>query len=281
MTTHQTAAATADKAEGAARDAKDSDVLHHAARAGLLAYGVVHLLIGWLAIQLAFGNSQGSADNQGALKTLAGTPVGRPLLWLVALGFVALVVWQLTEAALGHEDEDDEKKRTAKRAASAGKAVVYAAIGISAAKVAVGGGSNGDSSKETFTAKLMELPAGTVLVGLVGVAIIAVGARLVYVGIEEKFRKQLEAGATGGNVGTAIVTLGKVGHVAKGIAFVILGGLFIAAAIQNDPKQSGGLDDALKTLLDQPYGKVLLPIMGVGIACFGIYCFGRAKYLKR
>jgi uncharacterized membrane protein len=281
MTTHHSAAATADRAEDAARDAKDSDALHHATRAGLIAYGVVHVLIGWLSLQLAFGGSGGTADSQGALRTLAGTPIGRPLLWIIALGFVALVIWQLAEAAVGHEDEDDEKKRTAKRVRSVGKAVVYGAIGVSAAKIAAGGGSSGDGSKETFTAKLLDLPLGAVLVAAVGLAIIATGAGLAYIGVTEKFRKQLEAGATGGTVGTAIVTVGKIGHVAKGVAFAILGVLFILAAVEHDAKQSGGLDDALKTLLDQPYGKILLPIVGLGIACFGVYCFARAKHLKR
>lgn len=277
--THQTAA-KADQLEDSARDAKDSEALHHATRAGLVAYGVVHLLIGWLALQLAFGQSDGTADNQGALRTLAGTPVGRPLLWVVALGFLALVIWQLAEAALGHEDSD-EPKRTAKRVLSVGKALVYGAIGVSAAKIASGGSSSGDGSKETFTAKLMEQPAGTVLVAVVGIGIVIGGIALAAIGYTKHFEKQLQAGATSGDSGTAIVTIGRIGYTAKGIAFVILGVLFVAAAIEHDPDKSGGLDDALKTLSDQPYGHVLLAIVGLGIACFGLYCFARARYMRR
>lgn len=274
------------QAAGAAQDgaqqAKDSDSLNIAARAGLVAYGVVHLLIGWLALQLALGNSGGDeADQQGALQTLADTPIGKPLLWLVALGFLALVIWQLAEAAVGHTEEDGAKQ-AGKRAISAGKAVVFAALGYSAAKVAAGSGSSsGDSSKETFTAKLMEHTGGQALVGLIGVGIFVYGGALIYRGWKEKFREQLEGGATGGQLGSAIVNVGKVGYIAKGIAFLILGGLFVVAAIEHDPEKSGGIDDALKTLLDQPYGHVLVAIVGVGIACYGLYCFARARHMKR
>ncbi|MEN0012362.1 MAG: DUF1206 domain-containing protein [Solirubrobacteraceae bacterium] len=275
----QTAARKADQLEDSARGAKDSRAMTRAARAGLVAYGVVHLLIGWLALQLAFGHAEGTADNQGALRALAGTPLGRPLLWLVALGFVALVVWQLAEAALGHESAD-EPGRTGKRAVSAGKAIVYAAIGFSAAKIAAGGSSSGNGSKETLTAKLMEHPFGTVLVGIAGVAIVGGGLALAYIGASGRFERQLQAGAGSGHSGTAIIAMGRAGHLAKGVAFVVLGALFVAAALSHDPKKSGGLDDALKTLARQPYGHVLLSVVGLGIACFGLYCFARARYVR-
>ncbi len=255
--------------------AKASESFTWLVRLGLLAYGVVHILIGWLAIQLAFGDSEGSPDKGGALQTLSDTPLGTPLLWVLVLGFVALVIWQLAEAAVGHEDEDDDKKRTAKRALSAGKAVVYAFIGYSAAKVAGGGSSgSGSSTEESLTGKLMDAPLGQGLVGLVGLAILALGVGLAVYGWKEKFTKHLSGS------GQTIVRLGKVGYIAKGFAFGVLGVLFITAAINHDPKKGGGLDDALKTMLDQPYGPVLVTAVGLGIAAYGVYCFARARDLR-
>ena len=62
---------------------RDSDALEHLARVGLIAYGVVHLLVAWLALQLAwFGGGGESADQSGAMSTLAESPVGKPLLWV-------------------------------------------------------------------------------------------------------------------------------------------------------------------------------------------------------
>ncbi|MBO9532939.1 MAG: DUF1206 domain-containing protein [Solirubrobacteraceae bacterium] len=265
-----------------AHAAKDSGGLDQLARAGIVALGVVHLLLGWLAIQLMFGGGGEQADQQGAMRELAGTPVGRPLLWLIVAGLAGLVVWQLVEAAVGHRDQDDEKTRTAKRALSVGKAVLYGALAWSAGKVAAGGGSgSGDSSGETFTARLMSQPAGQVLVGLVGLAVIAAGIYFVRKGITRNFERKLEPQATAGGTGTALVRLGIAGHIAKGVAYGVLGGLFVAAAIEHDPERSGGLDDALKTLLGQPGGDVLVGAVGLGLAAYGAYCFGWARHLRR
>ena len=52
--------------------------------------------------------------------------------------------------------------------------------------------------------------------------------------------------------------LGTAGYCAKGVALAIIGGLFGYAAITYDPKKAGGLDAALSTVRDQPFGTVLL-----------------------
>ena len=75
--------------------------------------------------------------------------------------------------------------------------------------------------------------------------------------------------------------LGKVGYIAKGVAIAIVGGLFCYAAITHDAKKSGGLDQALQTVLEQPFGQVLLTAIALGIAAYGVFCFARAKHLSR
>ena len=98
-------------ASGRAEQAGDSASLELVARAGLIAYGVVHLLIGWLAVQIAWSASDSkSADTSGALKTLASQPFGRILLWLVAVGLVALALWQASEAIWGYRNSDGAER---------------------------------------------------------------------------------------------------------------------------------------------------------------------------
>ena len=43
----------------------NSDWLDWAIRAGLICYGVVHLLVGWLSLQLAFGRHEREGVQQG------------------------------------------------------------------------------------------------------------------------------------------------------------------------------------------------------------------------
>lgn len=263
-----------------AEQAHHSDWMDHAIRVGLVAYGIVHLLIGWLALQLAFGEKEDSASNSGALHYLAQQPMGGALVWMIAVGMFFLVVWRLLEFGFGFRDESDDKKRWRKRATSLFKAVIYGAIGWSAVRVATGSGSSGGGTDST-TAKLMDLPGGQLIVGAVGMAIIGYGGSLVYRGWTEKFREHLDAQGQSGQDGSAYVLMGKVGYIAKGVAIAIVGGLFGYAAITHDAKKSGGLDQALQTVLEQPFGQVLLTAIALGIAAYGVFCFARARHLSR
>ena len=261
------------------RKVDNSDLLDHAVRVGLVSYGVVHLLIAWLAVQLAFGDRSGKASSSGALHQLAQSSLGQVSLYVVAAGFAALVVWQALEAAVGHRDEDGGK-RVWKRVVSGVKVVVYATLGFSALKVATGSSSKGGGT-DTWTAKLMSAPAGAVLVGLVGVVIVCVGGALVWRGWKEKFRSKLDVDGRTGRDGRAYVLFGKAGYIAKGISLAIVGVLFLYAAVTHDAKKSGGLDTALTKLLDQPFGTPLLTAMAIGIACYGLFCFAWARHLDR
>ncbi len=269
----------ASDASDAAEQVHDSDWLDHAIRAGLVAYGVVHLLVAWLALQLAFGEREDKASNSGALRYLTEQPLGEVLVWLVAVGMFLLVVWRLLEFAFGHDEESDTTKRWRKRAMSLGKAVIYGALGWSAVKTAVGEGSKGGT--DSTTAKLMNLPGGQLIVGAVGLAIIGYGVSLIVRGWAEKFTEHLDAKGQSGKDGSAFVLLGKVGYIAKGIAIMIVGGLFGYAAVTHEAKKSGGLDQALQTVLRQPYGPVMLTVIAAGIAAYGLFCFARARHLSR
>ncbi len=266
-------------AEGAARSARHSTALQLLARAGYVASGVLHLLIGVLAVQLAFGSSSGSADQSGAFRQLAQAPGGAAILWVVTIGFAALALWQLLEALLGVPGTDSAKEVGARLKAAA-KAVLYGVLAWTAAQFAVGGGSGGGGNQqESLTADVMKSTAGQWLVGAVGLVIVGVGVFHVVKGWRKKFLEDLQ-GTGGGAVGTAVVRLGQVGYVAKGLALAVLGGLFVAAAVTHDADKAGGLDDALHTIREQPFGTVLLVVTGVGIAAYGVYSFARARYAR-
>jgi hypothetical protein len=261
------------------RKAENSAFLDHAVRVGLVVYGVVHLVIAWIAVQLAFGSDQGSASSSGALSQLAQNPLGGVLLWVAAGGLAALVVWRVMEAAVGHREEEG-KKRVFKRLGSAFKAVLYATLAWSALQVATGSGSSGGGTDST-TSKLMSMPAGQILVGLVGVGIAAYAARLIYRGLSEGFMDKLQTEGHTGKTGTAFVTFGKVGYVSKGLALLIVAGLFLWAAWTHDPQKSGGLDQALHKVLQQPFGMPMLLVLAAGIGCYGLFCFAWARHLDR
>jgi hypothetical protein len=201
-------------------------------------------------------------------------PLGDVLLWIMAIGLFTLTVWQAVEATIGR-DQPSRDGRLRRRLTSAGRAVVYFALGSLAVGVATGSASGSSEGEETFTAKLMGVPLGRVLVAVVGAVVIGIGVAQIVKGVRQNFTEDLDRGAP-----PALLRLGTVGYCARGVALGIIGVLFGWAAISYDPKKAGGMDDALATIREQPFGSVLLMIMAVGLACFGIYCFFWARMAR-
>lgn len=264
-----TATATAQRAAG-------SGYLDKLARVGMVVYGVLHLLIGVIATQLAFGHG-GQADQSGAMATLADSTFGKVVLWAGAVGFAALTVWWLIEAVAGSRGADGSRK-LGDTVKAIGKAVLFAALAFLSVRFAVGAGSG--QGEESATATIFELPGGQFIVGAVGLVIAAIGVYHVYKGVTQSFLDDLRSDAESGTSGTAITTLGTVGYPAKGVAIILVGILFVVAAVKHDPDDAGGLDEALKSLQEQPFGPWLLMAIAIGLAAFGIYCFARARYAR-
>jgi hypothetical protein len=264
-------------AAGRLAEAADAPWLIRVGRVGLAGFGVLHLLVAWLALQVAWGSGAPEADETGALRTVAAQPLGKLLLWVLAVGLCALALWQASLAVWGYRRHEG-RKRTQRRLVSAGRTVVYLAVSAAAARFATGGDTSAAARQEQATAGALDLPGGQLIVGAVGLAILAAGAGFVWRGFTAGFRENLDLAAMSHDVRTWGVRLGRAGYVAKGVAFGIVGLLVVAAAVTYDPDQSRGLDVALKTLAGQPYGRWLLSALAAGIGCYGLYCFLWARY---
>ena len=267
------------RAASTARRAADSRWIERTARVGLAARGLVYVLIGILAVQIAFVNRAKEADQKGAFQTLAQNGFGKAVLWLVIVGFVGYGLWQASEAAWGHRTERDDRKRTASRVESAVKAAIYLVLAVVAFRVATGA-SGGGQGGEQVTAKLLQLPGGQVLVGLAGVVIVAAAVVLAWRGLQTKFEEHLDLSELGPGARSAVIGLGKVGYIARGIVFSLVGLLVVAAAVTFDPNKARGMDAALRQVAAQPFGPWLLSLMALGLMYFGVYSLAEARYRR-
>ncbi|MFC5381593.1 DUF1206 domain-containing protein [Aquipuribacter nitratireducens] len=265
-------------AREAYEDVKDSDevdALQRIGRYGYVVYGVFHVALAVLIFRLAFGGG-GDASTSGALRQLAQQPFGMVLIWAIALGLVLLVLWQAMEAVL---DPDDAGGKG--RAKAAGRAVGYGIVAFVAVRLALsgasGGGSSGGSGEETLTARLLQLPAGQLLVGAVGVGILVVAGYHVYKGYSRKYMEDVETLDLSRRARKVVDISGRVGYPAKGVAYATIGVLFLLAALRGSSEQAGGLDEGLSTLRDAPFGPYLIALIGLGFALFGVYCLARAR----
>jgi uncharacterized protein DUF1206 len=265
--------------------AGNSDALENLARVGLIAYGIVHLLVAWLALQLAWGGGGGSADQSGAMATLASKPFGKGLLWVLAIGLVALALWQLAEVLRQRAglrgSGDAKKKATVKIVKAVAKTVVYLFLAVTAFRFATGGGQSSGQQQQSAVAGVFSWPAGRFLVGLAALVVIGVGIYHVHKGVTKHFMKEIDTAQATAGQQQVIERLGLVGYPLKGVALGLVGGLLGWAAITFDPAKASGLDGAMRTLLDAPFGKVLLTVVALGIAAFGVFCLFRARYPER
>jgi Domain of Unknown Function (DUF1206) len=275
----------ADDGAPLAQRAARSPALRHTARAGLLGSAFIHLLVAWLALQLAWGGGGQEASQSGAMATLSESPVGKPLLWVIALGMIALAVWQAAEILRwrsGLSSSGDARKKAIKKIVkSASKVVVYLALAVLALRFATGGGQSSSGQQQQQTAGVFGWPGGRWLVGLVGLVVIGVGCYLVYKGVSKRFLKQIDLAQASPKAKALVEKLGMIGFPAKGVALALVGALLVYAAVTFDPSKASGLDGALRTVLDAPFGQWLLTLVAIGIAAFGAFCFVRARYPER
>lgn len=280
-----TAQGAAGSAVFSAERAGNSDALEHLARVGLVAYGVVHLLVAWLAVQLAWGGGGQSADQSGAMATLARQPLGRPLLWVVAVGLLALAVWQAAEVLRqrrGWSAAGRQRARAVRRTVkSVAKAAVYIGLAFLALRFALGGGSSSSQKQQKETAGVLALPGGRIWVLLAAAVLAGAGAVHVYKGLRKTFLEQIDLADAPAGARRLVTRLGQVGFPGKGVALLLVGGLLGYAAITFDPSKARGLDGAMRTILSAPFGEVLLTLVAVGIAAFGAFCLARARYPER
>jgi hypothetical protein len=258
-----------------AREAEASRPVQIIGRLGMSGYGVVHLLVAWLAVQAAFGGG-GEADQKGAVSAIAAQPLGAVLLWGLAVLLAGFGVWQLLAAFVGYRWMQDEKQRLRRRIGVGGRGVVVLALAAYAIRLVLSGsGGSGDQQEQDATAALLGLPAGPALVIALAVVILVAAGVLGYRGVSRKFLEDLDTSRL--PAGGVVEFLGVVGYVAKGVAYGVIGVLTVVAAITADPQRTGGLDTALHTLAAQPFGPVLLIAVAAGFAAFGLYCFGDAR----
>lgn len=276
MNTRANASSGARSAGRAAQNAGSNPHLKTLARVGYAVNGLLHGLIGAIAISLAVGAGGESADQSGALGQVAKSPGGVFVIWTIVVGLAALGLWQVLQAFL--VPGGDPKKVWAHRLKEIGKGVAYLFVAGTALTVALQGSANSSQSTASASASVLALPGGPVLLMLAGVGVLAIGGYFVYKGVAKKFTEDLAVPS--GTVGRVTVGLGVAGYVAKGIAVGVVGILVIVAGFTVDPSQSTGLDGALRSLAALPFGVAILVIVGLGLIAYGLYCLVRARYAR-
>lgn len=269
--------------EGAARAAAHhgGPWLQRGARLGYAAKGAVYLTLGLVALQGA-GAGGRTTDSRGAIATLAQQPAGTLLVLLVGIGLLGYAAWRVLEAATGAEGEGSDAKGIAKRVGHAASGITHGVLGAWALRLLAGRESAAGSGGGTdhWTARLMALPLGRVLVAAVGLGIVGYGLYQLYRAATSDVRKRLALHGLGTDTVEWIVRLGRAGMGARGVVFAIVGSFLVLAALRHDPSRAGGLAEALAAVERAPYGAALLAAVAIGLMAYGAFQVVNARYRR-
>lgn len=246
--------------------AAKSEPMGWLARIGLGARAAVYLIMGWLAILVAIGQRSAEVDQRGVVTTLVQGPAGRLLVIALVVGLIAYAVWRLSEAAFGVTGGEDG---AGPRLKSLVRGLAYLVLAGGAVAVLLGSRQSQDAQQTKLAATTLQLPGGQWLLGLVGLVVIVVGVLMIYEGWTVKFLRYFDYLPP--RLSGPIVTLGRVGSIARGIVFALAGALVVIGAVQEKPKKAGGINELVQTTLDLPFGPVLVALMGLGLIIFGVY----------
>lgn len=263
------------EARNMAGSASNSAALGMAARIGFAANGLMHVLIGYIALRIAFHHG-GESDQSGAFAQLMKLPGGMIVLWVTVVGLAALSLWFLLQAGLGIGSSS--KKRWARSLVSLAKAVAYVSVAWTAFSFILRRPSDSSASTTQASGTILSLHGGQLLLIALGIVTAVIGGYFIYKGARRKFRDDIQVPS--GRSERAVVVLGMTGYIAKGIAILTLGILFIIAAVKVDPQAASGLDGALKALTELPFGETILAVVGIGLIAYGLYSFARARLAR-
>lgn len=252
------------------------------ARFGYAAKGTVYIVVGALATMAAFGMGGETTDTRGALQAIEEQPFGKVALSAVAFGLLGYVVWRLLQSIADPDEKGTSLKGILIRIGYAGSGLVYAGLAFSAAKVLIntGGTNSSTETQQDWVARLLAMPYGRWLVGLAGACVLGFGLYQIYKGISAKFRKRLKLGEMGKSKKFWATLSGRVGYIARGVVFCIVGGFLIQSAYYYDPSQAKGLDAVLQTLSQWPFGPWAMGTVAAGLIAYGFYMLVEARYRR-
>jgi hypothetical protein len=248
-------------------------------RVGYAAKGIIYLLIGSLALRLAFGEGGRLTDSSGVLATIVKQPFGLAMLAIVAVGILAYAGWEIAQAIFDTKRKGTKAAGLMDRGLSVIKGGVYGTIGIEALRLIVGARSNSQNADD-YARTAMTFPLGGVLLILVGAGIAIYGLKQLSMAWKSEFDDDLDQHRLRREGGAWVINVGRAGIGARGVILVLVGIALARAGFAERPSEASGMTEAMWTLFAQPYGQWLLAAVAAGLICFGFFQVLHARYAR-
>jgi hypothetical protein len=249
------------------------------ARLGFAAKGAVYLVLGLLTVQAALGIGGKTTDQIGALRSINHQPFGQFLLAIMAVGFAGYALWQVVKVFCDPSYGRVNVRSLLLRGGALLSGLIYGGLAVTTVRLLSGLGSlSSEQRAERWTARLLFQPYGVWLVVLAGLIVIGLGLYQFYKVRKATFLGELRLETMHREARQWATRSGRLGHMALGIVMLICGGFLIQAAIDFDPDEAGGIQQALQVMDHHAYSSWLLVAVAAGLIAYGLFAFLLACY---
>jgi len=250
-------------------------------RFGFIVRGLLYIIIGVLALQLAIGAGGATATPTSAIALIGRQPAGKALLVLIIAGLAGYSLWGFVRAILDPLGRGTKPKGLLDRAGFLFSGISYGLLIIPAVLALMDKPSTSSAGGTgPVPASLMSGPFGKVLVVVFGLAWIGMGAGQLVTAYVAHFTRDLKTGTMSAQEIKTATWVGRLGFAARGIVFALIGVIILQTAFAVGAKQAQGFDGALAALAHAPYGEILLGAVAIGLILFGAYSAMCAKWNK-
>ena len=250
-------------------------------RVGYIVRGALYAVMGGLALGLALGIGGSATDPAGSLLWIVGNPAGKALLLAVIAGLGAYSLWGFVRAIFDPLHRGDDPPGIADRLGFAWSGIAYASIVVFALKLLVGAASpKHQDSTQAAIAPVLALPAGRWIAVAIGVVAIGVGIGQFVEAYKATFRKDLKRIEMKKAEKDVVDNLGRLGFVARGVTFGLVGWFVVQGGLHQDPSQVHGYAGAFVFLIQQPFGHQLVALVAIGFIALGLHSFACARWIR-
>jgi len=269
------------KANRRAKQATASPLVELGARWGYLVRGLLYGAMGLVALLLAIGRVSHGTDQKGALHYFISNPFGTLVLGSFAVGLAFYALWGFVRAVYDPLHRGKDAPALVARLGFAWSGIAYGSLLLAIVQVLLGArGTLANDSIAGFVGEALARPAGQLLTGIAGLIAIGAGLAQFVDAWRAGWAKDLKKGSMKKEEWLTAILLGRIGLVSRGVIFTMTGWFILDAAFHHDPSRAHGFGAAFDKLLQEPFGHVLVGLVGLGFVALAAHSFAYARWVR-
>jgi hypothetical protein len=237
---------------------------------GYAVKGCVYGLLGVLSFRVGIGDGGRIAGEKEALRQVSRQSFGDAALMVIGAGLLFYALWRLVEAVSDPYRVGGSLGGIAQRTAALVSAIGNSAAAVTAVQLALGA-QRKERSADVWAALALREDFGPALLVAAGAVVAGVGLFYVYEAFTDRFCEHLDLGRSSRTFRRYVTWSGRLGYLARGALFAIIGVAGIRAGQKLDPSRVKDVREALAWLTGQPFGPALLVAASVGLLAYALH----------